>query len=61
MFGVIIGIPVYNYGESFWLGDKLLGYHAVPLVGYSNRGFIIKIHGEVNGQIMVLQLYLMKK
>lgn len=42
MLGVIIGIPVYNYGESFWLGDKLLGYHAVPLVGYSNRGFIIK-------------------
>lgn len=42
MFGVIIGIPVYNYGPSFWLGDQLLGYHAVPLVGYTRNGFTIK-------------------
>lgn len=42
MFGVIIGMPVYNYGPSFWLGDKLLGYHAVPLIGYGSKGFVIK-------------------
>ena len=42
MFGVIIGIPVYNYGPSFWLGSDLLGYHAVPLIGYNNTGFIVK-------------------
>lgn len=42
MFGVIIGIPVHNYGPSFWLGDSLLGYHAVPLIGYNKTGFIIK-------------------
>lgn len=42
MFGVIIGIPVYNYGPSFWLGDNLLGYHAVSLVGYGKKGFVIK-------------------
>lgn len=42
MFGVIIGMPVYNYGPSFWLGDRLFGYHAVPLIGYGSKGFIIK-------------------
>lgn len=37
----LIGLPVYNFGETFWKpsseGSTLQGYHAVTLVGYDNE------------------------
>ena len=43
MFGVIVALPVYNYESSFWDGlGKPVGYHAVPLVGYDDKGLILK-------------------
>ena len=38
-------LPVYNYSKSFWKknnGDSLLGYHAIAIVGYDEKGFIIR-------------------
>lgn len=38
-------LPVYNYEDDFWnkySGDKLLGYHAIAIVGYTQKGFIIR-------------------
>lgn len=39
-------LPVYNGTNSFWKkrnpGDKLLGYHAIALVGYTEDNFIIR-------------------
>lgn len=40
-----ISFPVYDYGLAFWKpkqGSKLLGYHAVTVVGYDKDGFIIR-------------------
>lgn len=40
---VILGLPVFNYEDQFWKdGEKLLGGHAVVLVGYNEKGFILK-------------------
>lgn len=42
---IFIALPVYNGTAYFWLknpGDRLLGYHAVSVVGYTERGFIIR-------------------
>ena len=39
-------LPVYNGTSSFWKRqnsfEKLLGYHAIALVGYTENGFIIR-------------------
>ena len=38
-------LPVYNYSKSFWKkynGEELLGYHAIAIVGYDAKGFIIR-------------------
>jgi len=38
-------LPVYNYTSEFWnknMGDNILGYHAISIVGYDNEGFIIR-------------------
>lgn len=40
-----IAFPVYNYGMQFWApkqGEKLLGGHAVTVVGYTKTAFIIR-------------------
>jgi len=41
----LIGVPVYNYGDSIWIqnqGDEFLGGHAMTIVGYNTEGFIIR-------------------
>lgn len=41
----VIAVPVYNYTERMWYqypGDKLLGGHAMTVVGYNSDGFIIR-------------------
>lgn len=39
-------LPVYNGTRTFWKRqntfEKLLGYHAIALVGYTENGFIIR-------------------
>jgi len=39
-------LPVYNSSSVFWNkrtpSEKLLGYHAIALVGYTEEGFIIR-------------------
>lgn len=38
-------LPVYNMTDKFWnkmSGDRLLGYHAISIVGYDEDGFIIR-------------------
>lgn len=38
-------LPVYNYDDDFWnkkAGDKLMGYHAISIVGYDEDGFFIR-------------------
>lgn len=38
-------LPVYNMDSDFWLkkqGDKLMGYHAISIIGYDNEGFFIR-------------------
>lgn len=44
MFGpVVCGLPVYNSGSKFWQkGGRFQGGHAVTLVGYNEKGFIIR-------------------
>lgn len=43
MFGVVAGMPVYSYDSNFWKSNgKLLGYHAVSLIGYDKHGLILK-------------------
>ena len=47
LFGpCLIAFPAYNYNENLWLpekdGDELLGGHAMTVVGYNDRGFIIR-------------------
>jgi C1A family cysteine protease len=40
-----ISFPVYNYGGRFWKekeGDKMIGGHAVCVVGYNKEGFILR-------------------
>lgn len=40
-----IAMPVYNDGEVFWKGskgDKMLGGHALVIVGYNKTGFILR-------------------
>lgn len=40
---VVICLPVCNYEKNFWDGsNKIIGFHAVPLTGYTKRGFQIK-------------------
>jgi len=39
------GFPAYNFGETFWkanFGDESLGGHAVAIVGYDKKGFILR-------------------
>jgi len=41
----LIAIPVYNYTNRMWkknIGDKILGGHAMCIVGYDKSGFIIR-------------------
>ena len=38
-------LPVYNMDSDFWNkkgGDRLMGYHAISIVGYDEEGFIIR-------------------
>lgn len=38
-------LPVYNMDADFWnkkKGDKLLGYHAISIIGYDESGFYIR-------------------
>lgn len=46
MNGPCLGaLPVYNYTPEFWnknAGDRLMGYHAISIVGYDEEGFIIR-------------------
>ena len=38
-------LPVYNSNDDFWnkkAGDKLMGYHAISIVGYDEDGFFIR-------------------
>lgn len=38
-------LPVYNSNHDFWEkypNDKLLGYHAISIVGYDEEGFFIR-------------------
>lgn len=40
-----ISFPVYNYGGRFWYqtsDEKMIGGHAVTVVGYNKLGFIIR-------------------
>lgn len=38
-----IGMPVYSSTSEFWKhGGKMLGGHAVTLIGYNQRGFIVR-------------------
>ena len=40
---LIVGLPVCNSNcESFWIGNKIEGYHAVSFVGYDKNGFILR-------------------
>lgn len=37
-------LPVYNESLEFWknYGENFLGYHAISIVGYDEKGFIIR-------------------
>ena len=38
-------LPVYNMYSEFWNkmpGDKLMGYHAIAIIGYDENGFFIR-------------------
>jgi hypothetical protein len=38
-------LPVYNSNHDFWEkypNDKLLGYHAISIIGYDEEGFFIR-------------------
>lgn len=38
-------LPVYNSDDDFWepkAGDRLMGYHAISIVGYDEEGFFIR-------------------
>lgn len=40
---VYLGLPVYDFNSSeFWNGSSLVGYHAVPAVGWDTDSIIIK-------------------
>lgn len=41
----LIVVPVYNYGDRLWKprqGDTQMGLHAMTIVGYDSKGFIIR-------------------
>ena len=41
----LIGMPVYNHSEQLWIkkrNEKLMGGHAMTIVGYNTEGFIIR-------------------
>ena len=41
----LVAFPTYNYSTRMWmplLGNKLIGGHAMTIVGYDNHGFIIR-------------------
>lgn len=38
----IICLPVFKYKDDFWNGSKMLGYHAVVLIGFNESGFVLK-------------------
>lgn len=39
----IAGLPVYNYDFEFWKNTgELQGGHAIAIIGYDNKGFIIR-------------------
>lgn len=41
--GPCIGaLPVYNDSMQFWNGDKLIGGHAVAIVGWNEDGFVVR-------------------
>ena len=41
---IVIALPVYDDSkyDNFWDGSNLVGYHAVALVGYDEKGFILR-------------------
>lgn len=42
---LIAGLPVYNTQcDNFWLtyGQPLIGYHAISLIGFNEKGFILR-------------------
>lgn len=41
----LLAVPVYNYGPRLWkpsAGQKLLGGHAMTMVGWTTNGFIVR-------------------
>ena len=48
-----LAVPVYNYGEHMWMPTnktKLIGGHAMAIVGWNNEGFIIRNSWGTNWQ-----------
>lgn len=46
-----IAMPVFNVGETFWkpgFGDTKMGGHALTVVGYNKRGFILRNSWGIN-------------
>ncbi len=39
---ICIGLPLKNYSDSFWMGEEQIGYHAVCLIGWTEKGYIIR-------------------
>ena len=38
-------LPVYNIDSDFWIkkpGNRLMGYHAISIVGYDEEGFFLR-------------------
>lgn len=39
---ILVGLPVRSTNDDFWIGNDLLGAHAVTLVGYDPIGFKLR-------------------
>lgn len=39
---VMVCLPARSYTDNFWLGNELLGGHAVTFVGWTENAFILK-------------------
>jgi len=40
-----VGMPAFNFGPTFWkagFGDESIGGHAVAIIGYNKKGFILR-------------------
>ena len=42
----LLCVPVYHHGKNMWKpkkrGDRVIGYHAMTLVGYNSSGFLVR-------------------